>query len=136
VTPVRPWLLVAVLLMLGGGCAAPGSSSEPLSTRLASAKALPPELQRIVAAARADASARTAAPASTFDLVSAQAVTWRDGSIGCPRPGMAYAQALVPGWRIRLRGAGGELDYHAARPGTLLLCPAGAAAEPLPDSRD
>lgn len=41
-------------------------------------------------------------------------VTWSDGSIGCPEPGMMYTQALVPGYQLVL-GVDGQLaSYHAA----------------------
>jgi len=30
-------------------------------------------------------------------IVRAESVVWNDGSLGCPEPGMEYAQALVNG---------------------------------------
>jgi hypothetical protein len=65
-------------------------------------------------------------------LIGAEAVTWSDGSLGCPQPGMAYTQALVPGYRVRLRGPEGEMDYHASTRGALVLCPPGRAVKPVP----
>ncbi len=41
-------------------------------------------------------------------------VVWRDGSIGCPQPGMSYTQALVDGSRIVLEVDGDEYFYHQA----------------------
>ena len=64
--------------------------------------------------------------------ILAEDVTWSDGSLGCPRPGMMYTQALVPGWRLVVRDGGRELTYHASRRGQWLLCPLGRAAQPLP----
>jgi len=49
-------------------------------------------------------------------------VVWADGSLGCPRPGIAYTQALVPGWRLLVRHGGREAVYHASRQGQWLLC--------------
>ncbi len=46
-------------------------------------------------------------------VIAVETVTWRDGSIGCPEPGMSYTQALVPGTRIILEHAGTEYHYHA-----------------------
>jgi hypothetical protein len=133
---MRPCLVAGVsLALLSAGCVAPAAKA-PRAPRSTSAQARPAQLAQIVAAAAADASARTGAPSGSFGIVGAQAVTWRDGSLGCPQPGMAYPQSLVPGWRVRLRGAAGVLDYHAGRNGTLLLCPAQRAIDPLPDSRD
>ncbi|WP_298752643.1 hypothetical protein [uncultured Serinicoccus sp.] len=41
-------------------------------------------------------------------------VTWSDGSIGCPKPGMMYTQALVPGHQLVLEVDGSYASYHAA----------------------
>lgn len=55
-------------------------------------------------------------------VVTAEAVTWPDGSIGCPQPDMMYTQALVPGYRVILDVAGEELAFHAAQDGTFAPC--------------
>jgi len=41
-------------------------------------------------------------------------VTWRDGSLGCPLPGMNYTQALIDGVRIVLDVEGDLYHYHAS----------------------
>jgi hypothetical protein len=94
--------------------------------------AMTSSLEEVVRAARADATRRTGVAAESLVVVSAESVTWSDGSLGCPQPGMMYTQALVPGYRVRLRGPGGEMDYHASVRGALVLCPAGWAVNPLP----
>ncbi|MFS0868123.1 hypothetical protein AB3M83_12420 [Microbacterium sp. 179-B 1A2 NHS] len=48
----------------------------------------------------------------TPDLVSAEAVTFTDGSLGCPKPGRSYTQALVDGMRIVVRVDGVTYDYR------------------------
>jgi len=55
-------------------------------------------------------------------VVVAESVTWRDGSLGCPRPGQIYTQALVPGYRVVLRVAGDEMAYHASESGDFRPC--------------
>ena len=64
--------------------------------------------------------------------VKVEEMSWADGSLGCPRPGMAYTQALVPGWRLVVRHDRFEhlAVYHASRRGQWLLCP--LAAPPVP----
>ena len=89
-------------------------------------------LADVVRAARADAAHRTGVAAEALALLGAESVTWSDGSLGCPQPGRAYTQALVPGYRVRLRGPAGEMDYHASARGALLLCPPGQAVNPVP----
>lgn len=89
-------------------------------------------LETAVQAALADASRRTGLAVDALQVLDAAAVTWRDGSLGCPQPDRVYTQALVPGFRVRIRAAGQQLDYHAGSRGAVLLCPAGRASEPLP----
>ena len=62
----------------------------------------------------------------------AGAVTWRDGSLGCPQPGMMYTQALVAGYRILLKVDDVTFDYHASNSGHFVLCDRGLAEDPLP----
>jgi hypothetical protein len=89
-------------------------------------------LDDAVKAARADAGRRTGTAPGALMLLSAETVTWSDGSVGCPQPDAMYTQALVPGYRVRLSGPAGEMDYHASARGALVLCPAGRAVDPLP----
>ena len=96
--------------------------------------ALSMNLDSAVEAARDDAARRTGAAPTQLELVSSQRVTWRDSSLGCPEPDMMYTQQLVPGFRVRLRVKGAVLDYHASESGTIVLCPADRATDPLPDA--
>ena len=95
---------------------------------------MPNDLQSIVTAAKQDAVAR-GAPAQAITVQSAQRVTWRDGSLGCPEPQMQYTQALVPGWRVILRVGDATYDYHATANGHLILCPRERATDPSRTSR-
>lgn len=94
---------------------------------------LPRPLDAVVAAALADAARRSGLPATALRVVAAEAVTWPDGSLGCPLPGMFYTQALVPGYRVRVRAGDQVLDYHAGRGGAPQWCPPDRAQEPLAD---
>lgn len=49
-------------------------------------------------------------------------VTWPDGSLGCPEPGMMYTQALVPGHQLVLEVDGELASYHAARDEPFSYC--------------
>lgn len=94
------------------------------------AGARPPDAT--LAALRADAAIRAGVPAEQVSVETSQAVTWPDSSLGCPQPGLSYAQVLVPGWRVQLRAGGKLLDYHLGRRGNWLRCPADRAQPPLP----
>jgi hypothetical protein len=89
------------------------------------------DLQAIIDAALADAARRTGLAAAALQVVSAQAVTWADGSLGCPQRGMSYTMALVPGHQVRIRAGDQVLDYHAGGR-QLILCPPGLAIDPSP----
>jgi len=68
--------------------------------------------------------------AEEFRIVAAEAVTWADGSLGCPEPGMMYTQALVPGYRIIVQAGSETMEYHAGRAGAPKFCPPGQAEPP------
>ena len=77
----------------------------------------------MVAAARAMLATKVGAgPAETASLVIAESVTWPDGSLGCPEPGMFYTQMVVPGYRIVFEVEGKRFDYRMGRLGDGRLC--------------
>src|SRR5689334_14364032 len=103
--------------------------SQVLEVLLAMALAIPPDASAAVDAAIADTTRRLAAKPR---VVGVERVTWRDGSLGCPQPGMVYTQGLVPGWRIELAVGSKSIVYHASLQGRVVHCPPGRAKKPLP----
>jgi hypothetical protein len=75
-----------------------------------------------VVAAIADLAHRLGVDADAIVVISQEEVTWRDGSMGCPQPGMRYTQALINGYRIVLAHAGREYHYHGGRTRGPFLC--------------
>lgn len=69
-----------------------------------------------------DAADRGGIDASEVTVLSADAVTWSDGSLGCPQEGQGYIQALVPGYRVILQIGGEEIYYHASERLDFRLC--------------
>lgn len=59
---------------------------------------------------------------SDININVIETVTWRDGSLGCPQPGMGYTQALVPGVRVILEHDGELYYYHGTKPDNLFYC--------------
>lgn len=102
-----------------------------------------PKLADQVALAKADLQGRLKTlKAEDIRVLMAVEMTWNDGSLGCPEPGMMYTQALVPGYRIVLESAGVAYDYHGAKTGKPRLCqpssgrfrdPGGISPQPPPD---
>ena len=75
-------------------------------------------LERVIA----EAASGAGVDPSAVRVVSAEAVTWSDGSLGCPEPGMMYTQALVPGYRVVLEIDGEELHFHTSESGDFTFC--------------
>ena len=82
-----------------------------------------------------DLAQRLGVDPADIDVVVWDAVTWSDGSIGCPQPGMGYTQALVDGVRILLAYDGEEYSYHAAGNGIPALCELAASLGRYGESR-
>ena len=70
----------------------------------------------------ADAAAQTGIDEAEIEVIRAEQVTWNDGSLGCPEPGMLYTQALVEGYHVVLDVDGEELDYRADAAGRFRIC--------------
>ncbi len=60
----------------------------------------------------ADLSERLGVPEADIEVISAQPVVWPDASLGCPEPGMQYAQVTTDGALIELGSAGTTYSYH------------------------
>ncbi|HEX2154232.1 MAG TPA: hypothetical protein VHL52_09645 [Acidimicrobiia bacterium] len=78
--------------------------------------------RQTLSSAFSDLSERTGVPAEDIQVLAFEAVTWNDGSLGCPEPGKMYTQALVDGWRMVLEADGTTYDYHAGADGEPFLC--------------
>ncbi|MET7280382.1 hypothetical protein ABZS29_19245 [Kribbella sp. NPDC005582] len=72
--------------------------------------------------ATADLVAKLGVQATAVKVVSAEEITWSDGSLGCPEPGMRYTQALVNGMRIVLEADGKRYEYHSGGARPPFLC--------------
>ncbi len=81
-----------------------------------------PGLKEPVVQAMLDLSQRFGVSMDDIKLVSLLEVTWGDGSLGCPQPGMAYTQALVPGQQMILRVAGEDYYYHSGKGSQFEYC--------------
>lgn len=60
--------------------------------------------------------------AGTPTVVSAEAITWPDSSLGCPSPGVMYTQALVDGMRVVVEAGGARYDYRFGSDDKPKLC--------------
>lgn len=76
----------------------------------------------IAPAAVADLATRVKVDPASIEVVSDEAVTWTDGSLGCAKPGMMYTQAIVEGARITLRVDEVDYEYHSGGTGEPFWC--------------
>ncbi len=104
------------------------SSNSPSSSPSSSGPASPGG--SVVDQAKADLIKRLGVDAAQVSVVSSEEVTWPDGSLGCPEPGMRYTQALVPGNRTVLEAGGKQYSYHSGGHRAPFLC-----EQPQPPTR-
>ena len=87
-------------------------------------------MQPMLEQIRADAALRARVAPDDVKILAVEPVTWADGSLGCPEPGMMYTQALVRGYRVRVEALSTMLAYHANAQGAFRHCPPERAQEP------
>ena len=97
--------------------------------------AVPAQAEAAVTWARTDMAERLGIPRDEIEVVLLESVQWRDSSLGCPQPGMMYAQVITPGYRFVLSGGGELSEYHSAKGSDrAIVCSGGGMAPRDPDS--
>jgi hypothetical protein len=120
--------LIAALWVVGG-CSAASSSNRPLtpaSDQPTQESAGPGAVDlpaSVVDPVVADVARLAGVPLDQVVVVSAEAVTFPDGSLGCPQPGMVYTQAMVDGYKVVAEAGGKTYDYRGTGT-TFRLCTA------------
>lgn len=94
-----------------------------------------PQARSQAAMAIADLSARLGLPADEIKVLEVLEVTWPDASLGCPQPGMMYAQVVVEGLKVVLEANGRTYTYHGRSPNDLFLCGPEGPMPPAPPLR-
>jgi hypothetical protein len=79
---------------------------------------LPPPVQRAVRMAAEDHGVAI----DDIELLGFERVEWSDSSLGCPQPGMFYAQVIVPGYLIRVDVQGATYEYHTDTSNQIVSC--------------
>lgn len=107
--PVSP---VVQKLELGGG-----ESDAMGTTKLDDAAAA------LVALVQQDLLKRNATlSADDVQVMTVAVQQWRDSSLGCPREGMMYAQAITPGYLIEVKAGDKVYEYHTDMNQSVVLC--------------
>lgn len=58
---------------------------------------------------------------AAIQVVKVEEIEWPDASLGCPKPGMMYAQVIVPGYLVILETGGQTYEYHGTE-GRIVQC--------------
>jgi len=80
--------------------------------------------KKVEDAARQALAKRAGISNGEISIVSIDARSWPDSSLGCPEEGRFYLQVVTPGYAIRLEARGQIYEYHvddAAK--TVVSCP-------------
>lgn len=123
---MKPFLLlVSMVAVIAVACSADsgsGASDDPPTASPPLVGGLDQPSAEILDPVVADAAERAGVDVAEVSVVSSTEVEWSDGSLGCPKPGMTYTQALVSGFQIIVRADGRDLDYRVRSPGDFKLC--------------
>jgi len=76
----------------------------------------------LIESAKMDLAQRLSVPISQIEAIETKEATWPDASLGCPQPGIVYAQVLTPGYLVILKYAGDEFEYHVGIHGDIRYC--------------
>jgi hypothetical protein len=94
----------------------------PVPTPAATEVEPPAGAEQVIRLAQKDLAQRLSLAPEAIRLVSVEAVEWSDASLGCPQPGMMYAQVITPGFRVTLEAEGERYDYHTDTGRLVVLC--------------
>lgn len=83
------------------------------------------EPQEAIAIAVATLARELGCAMAEIAVAEVRPVTWPNGALGCPRPGMMYTQVLTPGYQIRLVRGQQEYLLHTDRGHRAVRCPDG-----------
>ena len=82
----------------------------------------PAGLENLIKMAKDDLAQRLSVEISQIRVLDARDVVWPNSSLGCPQPGMLYAEVLTPGYLILLNVNGQEYEYHAGKNSDAFYC--------------
>lgn len=110
-----------------GTVPAPTSSIEPAGVRKGTdipnfPTPIEPEMQQLIAQAKADLARRLSIKPEEIELVEARQVDWPDSSLGCPEPGGEYLHVWIVGELIVLRVENHVFEYHSGNNRPPFLC--------------
>ncbi len=80
------------------------------------------ELPKSVELARQDLAKMLGVDSSQITVVKTEEVDWNNSSLGCPKPGMMYTQAIVPGYKVIFSYNQKMYEYHTNKTDRFVTC--------------
>ena len=127
-----PWVAAAVIMCAacGAGRASPlptvpvtlAPTPRPPDAPPTTLVAPPGVPAAIFESVQDEASRLAGVPVDQLELVRADPITWPNGSLGCPKPGEMYTQALASGFWIVFREGTETYDFRVGRDGSFSRC--------------
>ncbi len=121
-------LFLVAFVVFVGACTPPSPETSPLtSTSPLSAPSnveLTGEEARVVEKLRPLVAEDLGVDSESLVVASIRQRSWSDTSLGCPEPGMVYAQVIVEGWQVVFQDSDGETyDVHTpSDPEDFVIC--------------
>ena len=81
-----------------------------------------PNLQNLIEKAKEDLAQHLFISTTEINVLDVREVVWSNASLGCPQPGMAYADVLTPGYLIILIASNINYEYHASKSSDAFYC--------------
>jgi hypothetical protein len=116
-----PAALLILVVSLVAGCSSVGGGSGSSATPAS----VPPAAAAAVDASVSALARQLGVDAGTITIVSVESKDWADTSLGCPEPGMMYAQVITPGFLVVLDAQGTTYQYHTDATGQQVVTCAG-----------
>jgi hypothetical protein len=76
----------------------------------------------LIESAKMDLAQRLSVLVPQIEAIETKEAAWPDASLGCPQPGIVYAQIPTQGYIIMLDYAGDVFEYHASMRGDPHFC--------------
>lgn len=120
---MRPVIGSALIALAVAACSAPsGDTTTPESETTVTTTPGTSQSDDVVDLAVADLATRLRVRPAAIEVIRTEEITWSDGSLGCPEPGVFYTQALVEGYRVVLGHDDRVFLYHAGSDAVPFLC--------------
>lgn len=102
------------------------SGPTPILARIPTSEAAPAVVGEVptdlMSKILADAAHLSGVDTASIIVQKGEAVEWPDGSLGCPKPGVAYLQVITPGYHVLLLAGASSYDYRADGRGRFFVC--------------